>query len=321
MFSVAVAPGTPATTIYLEALTKITAQPDAAAAEASATRVLERYRAWYSEPVTIVLETRERTERQEYAEVAAAARMLTALPNAQIVVDSSPNSLDQSALTTKRQRIVYVELMSRDVLEDALEHDEGTPGVKAALAEAGVADVVWAVLGGNPADYKYLAAEIKTATLQATRVGQAVNVASAAYEFVGEMLRLAIKQRNDSVVSYGPILTHFASMPPGTFVPYDVVTANKVLLPSPDKVLRAVSAVRDTVLVPVTPAMDLVLRHSLKKVPTLEQLDVLVKADAVARATRTAADARGASDQDGPVAAAAQGDVERAVHHGGGAAA
>jgi hypothetical protein len=140
--------------------------------------------------------------------------------------------------------------MERDVLESIPKIQD----LLEALKTAGVADLVWGVMGGNPASYH----ELKADWLLAGRK----DVVEVAESFVTDELRMATdtlnaaKALNRSLI--GPVY--------GQFKILDELPASireKHVLPTPDKVLRLVAKKGQPMghLVPTTPAMALVLRY------------------------------------------------------------
>jgi hypothetical protein len=99
-----------------------------------------------------VIKVPERAERREYADVTAATRELANEYGLRVVVEGDHNSIPPSLLTTMRQILMEVEPMSRDVLENI----SSFSGLIKFLKENGLADGVWDVLGGSPADYNRL---------------------------------------------------------------------------------------------------------------------------------------------------------------------
>ena len=142
--------------------------------------------------------------------------------------------------------------MERGVLESIPEFKD----LLAALKTAEVADLVWAVLGGNPARYDGLNSD----WLEAGRD----NVVKVAESFIRDELRSAtdtfnvVKASNSHLV--GPVYDQFKTM--------DELPASirgKHVLPAFDKVLRLVATKGQTKgkLVPSTPAIALVMRYSV----------------------------------------------------------
>ena len=119
---------------------------------ASARRVLWWHHFLFRQPATLVLRAAEREPTQQHAGLASSARALTHDFGARVLIDASSNSLPDAATATKREVLLDVEPMRRELLEELAE----LAPLLEALKEAGLADVVWACLGGNPADYKSL---------------------------------------------------------------------------------------------------------------------------------------------------------------------
>ena len=231
----------------------------------SAQRVLFFHKLFFREPVTVVLQAAERRSGQDYADISAACRCIASAGSVRVVVDASHNSLDESARRTMRERMVQVEPMPRELVERL----SGMEALHAALAVAGLADVAWAVLGGYPAAYEGL----HTAWKESSCIK---NMAPIVEAFVQAQLLAAISQRDEHLTAdkhLKPLYERFATI---DAVPVGELVAMELVRPSPDKVLRALVRDSETVLVPATPAMALVLRHKLAKAPPLDALKAVV---------------------------------------------
>ena len=231
----------------------------------SAQRVLFFHRLFFRVPLTIVLQAAERQNGDNYAQIAAACRRIVAAGSVRLLVDASHNSLDESALRTMRERVLQVEPMSRELAERL----SGMGALHAALATAGLADVAWAVLGGYPAAYEGLHTAWKES-------GCIMNMAPILEAFVQAQLLAAISQRDEHLAAdkrLKPLYERFATI---DAVPVGELVAMELVRPSPDKVLRALVRDSETVLVPATPAMALVLRQKLAKAPPLDALKAVV---------------------------------------------
>jgi hypothetical protein len=130
-----------------------------------------------------------------------------------------------------------------------------------ALTKAGVADLVWGVVGGNPASYDLL----NTKWIKAGRE----DIVAVAEAFVWAMLKEATKIFNETKASnrrlVGPVYDQFKSLDK---LPASIRELH--VLPTPDKVLRLLVTEgrgEEDVLVPSSPAMALVLRYSVKGEP------------------------------------------------------
>jgi len=215
-------------------------------------------------PPTIVLQAAERDAGKDYAEISSSCRALVDF-GFRVIVDASHNALSDSATLTEREQVLVVEPMPRELLENL----KGLGNLVGALREAGLLDVMWAVVGGNPADYFNL----DTAWVRSGRG----DVAAVTELFVKEQLGKAIEARDAAVVAhegFSPLYTLFAS---ADAVPLSTLTDMKLMRPSPDKVLRKVWRDDMLVLVPATQAMAVVLRHKLEtKAPSMDALKAML---------------------------------------------
>jgi hypothetical protein len=165
---VPVAPGTPCDEIVAAAWRATTrcALGPPFDDEPGAARVLLFHRLLFRRPVTVVLHAAERRSGDRHAQLAAASRRL-ADGGYRVIVDAAHyNSLDPSVFSTKRGRVFSIEPMPRPLVEQLT----GLGRLHGALADAGLADVVWAALGGYPAEYYLLDAAWAAAGRGAARV-------------------------------------------------------------------------------------------------------------------------------------------------------
>ena len=226
----------------------------------SALRVLWWY-CWLLPPPIIVLRVSERPTGEPFAQTAGAVRSLVDF-GFRAVIDSSPNSLEPGTLATLRQAVIELGPMPRALLFSIPEH----AALHGALREAGLEDVVWAVLGGVPAHYNALHDTLRRAAPEDTE--------SLVERYLDEQLRGAISRLNELKPhpSLVPVLDDFRLV--------DEVAESRlkeVVSPSPNKVLRKVAAQggKATVFVPTDSAMALVLRHRFEVVPSLRELRAL----------------------------------------------
>ena len=112
----------------------------------SADRVALWHRRLFRAPITVVLEVGEVKKGGTYADVDNAARKLAA--TYRMVIDSSDKSLPPEALATKREFVLTVDLMARDVLQDVPEFR----GLLDSLEKEGLLDLVWTDLPRRRAD-------------------------------------------------------------------------------------------------------------------------------------------------------------------------
>ena len=153
--------------------------------------------------------------------------------------------------------------MERDVLEGIPEFQE----LLKALKMAGVADLVWGVLGGHPASYDLLKTDWVEAgsPLGAEKKEAVVKVAEAFMKAKLKSATKTFKEAKDAFPSLVPIYDKFKTV--------DVLPADAVTTLPADKVLRLLAKKNEDedVVVPASPAMALVLRYSVgNKSPPLE---------------------------------------------------
>lgn len=231
----------------------------------SARRVIFFHGLFFGRP-TVVLNMAERQEGDKYAGITGAVRELVAL-GLNVIVDASNNSLAPGALATERQGVLELEPMRRDVLEGI----SGFNPMLDALTQAGLHDVVWAVLGGSPASYELLHERW-------TKANFAVDITPVVRALVEEKLVEAIRRRNRAVradaVAGGSLEELYGMFQTKPSVrEFEIPT---VILPSPDKVLRAVKIGANAALIPADAAIGLVLRHRMQSALSLEELRAII---------------------------------------------
>ena len=265
--SVQVPAGMPDTDIEATAIRAVTGitMPTTYDFTASAARLTRWHRRLFAVPPTVVLEVKAREGGDRYAKVAAACRTLAGIHGWRVVVDASYNSLPDF-LRTKRERILQVEHMPRALIERM----SGLAPLHAALRGAGLADAVWAALGGSPADYH----ELDVAWHECG------DIKSAANTCVQHALGTAAADWAATRHHFAPVYDMFGTM---DMAPGSAYTDQGMVRPSPDRVLRRTW--RDDkgyVLVPVTPAMAIVLRYQLAGTLHIDALVAMLAAGGAA---------------------------------------
>lgn len=230
---------------------------------ASAVRISWFHQFFFRSPITVILHAAERKPDEKPAAIDSAARVLVG-HGLRVIVDASTNSMAEEAVKTMREIFLQVEPMERGVLEQMEELAE----LRAALKEAGLADVVWKVLGGLPAAY-----------LQLNRCWIAADqkeLESVATNYLHSRLSIAISDVNKSCAARPDLEELYDLFVSREFVDESILRVKKLVRPSPDKVLRAIAVKGQQVrLIPVDNAKRLVLRHKLHLLagmPTLEEM-------------------------------------------------
>jgi len=215
----------------------------------------------------VVISAAERRVGQEYAGLAAAVRTLVDDFKLRVVVDGSPNSLDESLLRTTRQRVFDIKPMTKEMvwqigqLQDLFRYAK----------EAGLEDTVFAVLGGIPSRYEELWDNSKI-DLQAGRDGREVigsHLCAAVFAAIKLVNDSSVKNNMEKIMK---LLDNNTNS-----IRSRLLTQNKLERPTPDKVFREVKQNRISVLIPASNAIGIVLRHNLSEEPSLDELEELIK--------------------------------------------
>lgn len=216
----------------------------------------------------MVIRVPERLSGQNYADVPAAVRDLTDLYGLRVVVDGSPNSLPPELLTTKRETVIAVEPMSKELIDSVPEFRDLIDFLKSHNLD----EPVWKVLGGSPIDYlKLKKLVVKMLSLPATASEEVVN---------------EVKNHIQSVLSHS-LTRNVAKSSSNTQAIIDVFREKKVtkipimelkamglLLDYPNKVFREVT----TFVEPSSPAVSLIISENVQDdVGVDELLDKLFK--------------------------------------------
>jgi hypothetical protein len=215
----------------------------------------------------IVINATERMVGEEYASLAGAVRTLVDKYKLRVVVDGSPNSLDETLLRTTRQSIIDIKPMPKEMIWQIKQLQDLFKYVK----EADLDDTVFSVLGGIPAGYEELWRNAKT-DLQDGQPPQQVIGSHLCAEIYA-----SIKLVKDSKTAEDMkgILELFDKEKKRILS--DTLTVKKLQRPTPDKVFREVEQDGIPVLIPASNSIGIVLQHSLTKEPTLNELEELVK--------------------------------------------
>ena len=261
--SVPVAPGTPLKNIVADVLfTVANSRVGFIDPLFSVRRVLWWY-GWFLPRPIVVLRAGERRDGQDYADISGAARELAGY-GLRVLIDGSTNSLPSEVLTTLRQAVLELEPMPRNTLRSVPEY----AGLLKVLRDESLEDVAWLVLGGVPAHFDVL------------RLLMACNE-PAAYrrviiDYILDEVGKAISRRGRMLSAHPSmkaVLDIFKTM---SEIPEELLAEMGMINPSPNKVLRVVMRSHVAMLVPADATMALVLRFSLSKTPSIEELQKLL---------------------------------------------
>jgi hypothetical protein len=235
----------------------------------SAPKVIFWYRLFtFGRYPIIVINAAERKVGQEYAGLTGAVRTLVDDYKLRVVVDGSPNSLDETLLRTKRQSIIDIKPMSKEMIWQIEQLQDLFKYVK----EADLDDTVFAVLGGIPAGYEELWRNAKT-DLQDGQPPQQV-IGSHLCAEISAAIKL-VKDSKTKTNDMEEIIKLFDKEK--KLILSDTLTVKRLQRPTPDKVFREVKQDGVFVLIPASNAIGIVLKHSLTKEPTLNELEELLK--------------------------------------------
>jgi hypothetical protein len=198
-----------------------------------ARRVLWWHHFLFLQRVTVVLRAAERGPGQPAAALHGAARALSQDFGARVLIDACNNSLPEHASATKREKLLELEPMQRELLETI----PALLPLHEALKEARLADLVWLWTGGNPADYKSLWG------LWQDQQGmeQPMSFEHVVAAFVMSLRSQALENVNAVLASNKRMQALFARCSQGAEgAPSSLLRDMELVRASPDKVLRLV---------------------------------------------------------------------------------
>jgi hypothetical protein len=219
----------------------------------------------------VVINATERKQGQEYASLTGAVRTLTGVYNLRVIVDGSPNSLDEHLFRTMRGAIIDIKSMTREMIWSLPQFQN----VFQLIDKAKLGDVVWQVLGGVPARYIELGRIFSLGSIDDQTVRRIVGeyLCTTIYEAIR-----VIKTGRLTEPSYQTIIDHHFNTLTGE-IDIKELEIHKLKRPSPDKIFREVKHDGLPVLVPASNAIRIVLCHKLEKEPTLEELSKMTSLD------------------------------------------
>ena len=270
VINIEVAPGTNTDDIVMSALKALT-KSNFFLPYGSAKRVVFWHRLFtFGRSPIIVLNALERKIGHQYADMAGAVRTLVDKYRLRVIVDGSPNSLDETILRIEREIVVEIEPMTKEMIWKLDQFQDLFKFIK----EAGLDDVVFAVLGGNPSKYE----KLWETTESALKNGQ--NARDVIGNFLLNVIRSAVRIIRNSVITYPKvkkIIKLFDKKK--NYVPTKLLEKYHLKRPTSEKVFREVPIINDWFLIPASNAIGLVLRHNLSASPTLEKLEELIKSE------------------------------------------
>jgi hypothetical protein len=214
---------------------------------------------FWSKPI-LVLNAKERELNEPYAKISDAARMLAYNYKLRVIVDGSDNTLPDSLFATLRGKIINVDEMTKEVLEDIPE----LQCFIEKLRNEKLDDVVYHIVGGVPATYNLLISE--TRGLNGEDFQNAVDI------FLKTLQSKAIDLRAEAELSDPKIGEIYKLFLKTNSVPRSDKLVRSIKRPSPDKTLRSVFIEGDSQLIPSTKAMAYILNNGCEEKHTVAQI-------------------------------------------------
>jgi hypothetical protein len=230
----------------------------------TAPRVIFWYRLFtFGRSPIVIIKTTEPNKGKKCANITGGVRSLVDDYKLRVVVVGTPNCIDECLLPTMRQRVVDIKPMTKEMIWQMSQLQPLFKYVK----EAGLDDIVFAVLGGVPACYMKLwfNTEIELEAGGDARQVIGAQLSAAIFDAIKLVLHSSIDMR-DIIKLYDKENKCLIS---------DTFTL-KNLKRSNDDIFLQVERGGRSVLIPASNAIGIVLEHNLVKKPSLDELEKLV---------------------------------------------
>jgi hypothetical protein len=216
----------------------------------------------------VVINATERRVGQDYAGLTGAVRTLVDKYKLRVIVDGSPNSLDETLLRTNRQRLIDIRPMTKEMVWQIGQIQDLLKYVKT----AGLEESVFAVLGGNPSRYEELWGNSKFYLHSGRDAREVIGGHLCAAIYVA--IKLVNEYCGNDATATAKLIKLFQET---RFFTKSTLVTNQLQRPTHDKVFREVKREGISVLVPASRAIGIVLQHGLSKEPSLNELEELLK--------------------------------------------
>jgi hypothetical protein len=204
-----------------------------------------------------VIKVPERQIGEPYAQVTAAVRDLADIYGLRVIVDGSPNSIPPELLATKRETVIVVEPMSKELIESIPEFKDLIDFLKSHNLD----EPVWKVLGGSPIDYLNLKKlVVKMFSLPNTASDAVVNQLK---NHLGSVLSDTLKKVLKSSLTTKQIIKIFREEKI-IKIPMAELEAKGLLLDYPNKIFREVKIMEAWYIVPSSPAVSLIITENIQ---------------------------------------------------------
>jgi hypothetical protein len=217
---------------------------------------------------TIIINATERKIGQESASLTGAVRSLVDKYKLRVIIDGSPNSLDESLLNTKRAYILDIKPMTKDMIWSLPQLQEFIEIVKT----NNLGEVLWAVLGGITANYEIIWTKYKRLRLAEDSIDDKQLIGELLCDEISSAIKIVKNAKTN--VNMKEIIKLFDNSKNG--IVSNILTDKDLARPTPDKVFHEVEKNGIFILVPASNAIGIVLHHNLLEEPTLETLEKLV---------------------------------------------
>ena len=229
---------------------------------------------WYSlltfgrSPIVVIKAADRMAGQQKYAELTGAVRTLVEKYKLRVVVDGSPDSFAQSLLRTGREHVIDVKAMSREMIWQLEQLQDLFKYVK----EAGLEDMVFAVIGGIPSSYEQLWDNFKFHEEGDQNPRQVIgnHLCAEVFDAIG------LVQMSKTITSDMDEIIRLFDKEKMSILRVTLVDKN-LERPSHDNVFREAQKDGRCVLNPASNAIGIVLRHNIEREPTLNGLEELLK--------------------------------------------
>ena len=215
----------------------------------SARRVIFWYQLFsFGNTPTIIINATERKIGQESASLTGAVRTLVDDYKLRVIIDSSPNSLDESLLNTMRADVIDIKPMTKDMIWGLPQLQEFLSIVNKA---DNLADIVWAVLGGIPAAYEKLWRKFERLRPSKDSVDAKQLIGELLCDEISSAIKIVRDAKNKSNMT--EIIDLFDKGINGIIS--EQLTAKKLIRSTPDKVFHEIEKDKVFMLVPASNAI------------------------------------------------------------------
>jgi len=217
-------------------------------------RVLFFYRLFFLSTPIVVFIVRECQQNDKYADLTEAVKCLTEKFRLRVIIDGSLQSIPLELLNSKRESVVYIDSMDKNVIESIPEWKELVDFLKSHKLD----QVVYDVLGGSPSDYINLRHVFRgTAGSTEDKIKSIRDfIRNRLYDALYDVVSGSSENTKDIVELFCRAKT--------LEMPLITLAASQFILDSPNKVFRRVKRGSGIIAEPASPAVGLIIKHNVK---------------------------------------------------------